>query len=238
MAWVKLFVVLRDRGLLNQHLSRKLVHTTTAPVFLLHWPLFSDNPGISCLVALVPFINLLRIVAVGSGAVRDDEFVRSLSRSGKRTELLRGPTSYCVAVVTATAVFWRDNPAGLLAISMLCGGDGLADIVGRTYGSAKLPHNRAKSWAGSFAMMLGGGSMAYAFVALFHFLGVLAGYSAASLAPVIAVVAVAATVVESLPIHHWADDNLSVPLVSAALGMALLPLAAGGPSCKAPAGVL
>ena len=42
-----------------------------------------------------------------------------------------------------------------MVISLMCGGDGLADIIGRKFGSAKLPFNRSKSWAGSFAMFAG-----------------------------------------------------------------------------------
>lgn len=37
----------------------------------------------------------------------------------------------------------------------MCGGDGLADIVGRCYGYTKLPFNHRKSWAGSIAMCTG-----------------------------------------------------------------------------------
>lgn len=38
----------------------------------------------------------------------------------------------------------------------MCGGDGLADIIGRRFGgNAKLPHNSNKSWAGSAAMFAG-----------------------------------------------------------------------------------
>ena len=34
-------------------------------------------------------------------------------------------------MVVTTAVFWRTSPSGLAALSLMCGGDGLADIVGR-----------------------------------------------------------------------------------------------------------
>lgn len=41
-------------------------------------------------------------------------------------------------------------------VALMCGGDGLADIIGRRFGSgAKLPHNSNKSWAGSAAMFTG-----------------------------------------------------------------------------------
>ncbi|GIL55637.1 hypothetical protein Vafri_11191 [Volvox africanus] len=107
-------------------------------------------------------LNGIRLLAVGSGLVRDQGLVKSVSRSGDRGELLKGPLVYVVTLVAATALSWRDNPAGLIAVSMMCGGDGLADIVGRRWGAgAKLPWNNAKSWAGSFAMLVGGYGMSY-----------------------------------------------------------------------------
>jgi phytol kinase len=52
-------------------------------------------------------------------------------------------------------------PPGLVAISLMCGGDGLADIIGRRFGSTnKLPFNKSKSLAGSLAMLVGGTLMA------------------------------------------------------------------------------
>ena len=37
----------------------------------------------------------------------------------------------------------------------MCGGDGLADLVGRRWGASnRLPWNQNKSWAGSLAMLL------------------------------------------------------------------------------------
>ena len=76
-------------------------------------------------------------------------------------------------MVIATCVFWRNSPVGVVAISLMCGGDGawrlarrapqapdaaagLADVVGRRLGKGnKLPFNSAKSFAGSAAMFLG-----------------------------------------------------------------------------------
>ena len=72
-----------------------------------------------------------------------------------RQELLQGPLLYIAIVVSITLIFWRDSPVSLLALCLMCGGDGLADIVGRTYGTVKLPFNHKKSWAGSFAMFAG-----------------------------------------------------------------------------------
>lgn len=47
-------------------------------------------------------------------------------RTGRREELLRGPLYYAIAHVAVTLALWRGSPAGVLALAMLCGGDGLA----------------------------------------------------------------------------------------------------------------
>lgn len=72
-----------------------------------------------------------------------------------RQELLRGPLLYIGIVTAVTLLFWRESPVGLMVLSLMCGGDGLADIVGRRYGFARLPFNHNKSWLGSLAMFTG-----------------------------------------------------------------------------------
>lgn len=75
-----------------------------------------------------------------------------------RKELLRGPTFYVLALIATTLAAWRTSPVSALVVALMCGGDGLADIVGRRWGGGargRLPWNPAKSWAGSAAMFLG-----------------------------------------------------------------------------------
>jgi dolichol kinase len=56
-----------------------------------------------------------------------------MSRSGDRTELLKGPFCYGTVISSATVLFWRRLSAAI-SISALCAGDGFADIVGRRFG--------------------------------------------------------------------------------------------------------
>ncbi|KAG2432627.1 hypothetical protein HXX76_008967 [Chlamydomonas incerta] len=224
VVWVKLFDYLAANGTLEQKLSRKLVHTTTGPIFVVTWALFSANPMARVLAAVVPMLNFMRLFAVGTGLLSDPGLVNSVSRSGDRTELLKGPLFYVVTLVAATVLCWRDNPAGLIAVSMMCGGDGLADIVGRRLGRGNpLPYNTQKSVAGSVAMLVGGYGMAYGLISLFCGLGFFTCYPPATLFGCLGAIAAAATVVESLPINKWVDDNVSVPVVAAALSLVLLP---------------
>ena len=61
-----------------------------------------------------------------------------------------------LVLLAVTIIFWRDSPAAMVPVALMCGGDGVADIVGRRFGQGNpLPHNGNKSWAGSLAMFLG-----------------------------------------------------------------------------------
>ncbi len=110
-----------------------------------------NNPNDSC-----KSLSPLRLTLVGTGVLNDPGFVKSISRSGDKSEVLKGPLYYCIVLIAISLICWRDSPAGLVTISVMCGGDGLADIVGRRFGEAKLPYNPQKSWAGSIAMFSAG----------------------------------------------------------------------------------
>ncbi|KAI8463784.1 MAG: hypothetical protein J3K34DRAFT_494145 [Monoraphidium minutum] len=184
-------------------------------------------PQARLLAAAVPLLNAARLLLAGSGALPDPGLVASTSRSGEAGELLRGPLAYVAVLATITAAFWRDSPAGVIGVAMMCGGDGLADIVGRRWGAGnRLPWNEAKSWAGSAGMLLGGGTMAAGLVYLFCGLGYFECSDPAALLPAVAAACLAATLVESLPLNGVLDDNLSVPAVAVAVSLLMLPHAA------------
>ena len=67
-----------------------------------------------------------------------------MSRTGDRREILKGPLFYGIIFVIITVVYWKDSPTGIVALMLMCGGDGLADIVGRAYGKLKIPWNKNK----------------------------------------------------------------------------------------------
>lgn len=71
-----------------------------------------------------------------------------------REEVLRGPLIYTLILMVSILVYWRTSPIGMTAVALMSGGDGAADLIGRKYGSVKLPWNRQKSWAGSLAMLI------------------------------------------------------------------------------------
>jgi phytol kinase len=219
LVWLRLIDALAHRGVLEQRLSRKIIHIGTGPLFVLCWNLFSNEPWARWLAALVPLAITLQFIGVGLGVIKDEAAVKAMTRTGNPREILHGPLYYGVIFVICTVAFWRTSPVGILALMLLCGGDGFADIIGRRFGSAKLPFSREKSWAGSAAMFLGSFVFAFAFVWLFATLGYYT-LDVGRAFGVIALIALAATAVESLPYHDI--DNITVTVVALVLGLLFL----------------
>ena len=208
------------RGWIESRLSRKLIHILTGPLFVLCWLLF-PSPDLwyyRWLAALVPLLFTAQFALIGLGIVKDEASVKAMSRSGDRREILHGPLYYGIIFVVMTLVFWKDSPIGMIAVMLMCGGDGLADIMGRGLRSAKLPWNKDKSLAGSLGMLLGGWVLTAFILFIFVLKGVFAGPFTGYLLP-ITYLAVLATLVESLPIKDM--DNITVTLAAVALGYLL-----------------
>ncbi|KMS96693.1 hypothetical protein BVRB_8g200790 [Beta vulgaris subsp. vulgaris] len=210
---VSAFDYLTDRNIISKKLSRKLVHIFSGLLFVASWPLFSTSSEARYFASLAPLANCLRLVVYGLSLATDEGLIKSVTREGKPEELLTGPLYYVLTLAVCAIVFWRESPVGLLSLAMMCGGDGVADIMGRKFGHVKLPYNQKKSWAGSISM--------FAFGFLIS-IGMLYYYSALGYFQLdwnittirVAVVCFIATIVESLPTTEIIDDNISVPLVT------------------------
>ncbi|XP_062091915.1 probable phytol kinase 1, chloroplastic isoform X2 [Humulus lupulus] len=163
--------------------------------------------------SLVPMVNCLRLLVHGFSLVNDDGLIKSVTRHGNPEELLRGPLYYVIVLILCALVFWRESPVGVISLSMMCGGDGVADIMGRKFGSVKIPYNPGKSWAGSISMFVFGFLVSVGMLYYFSALGYIQ-LDWSSTIQRVALVAMVATVVESLPISEAVDDNLSVPLAT------------------------
>ena len=203
------------RGWIESRLSRKLIHILTGPLFVLCWLLFPDVWYARWLAALVPLLFTVQFAMIGLGVVKDEASVKAMSRSGDRREILRGPLFYGIIFVVMTLVYWKTSPIGIMALMLMCGGDGLADIMGRSIRSPKLPWNKYKSMAGSLGMFIGGWVLTALILAIFVASSVFAGPFTNYLLP-ITIIAVAATFVESLPLKDV--DNITVTLAAVALG--------------------
>ena len=220
LAEIRVLDFAAHRGWIESRLSRKLIHILTGPLFVLCWLLF-PSPDLwyyRWLAALVPLLFTVQFALIGLGIVKDEASVKAMSRNGDRREILHGPRYYGIIFVVMTLVFWKDSPIGMIAVMLMCGGDGLADIMGRGIRSPKLPWNNDKSVAGSLGMLLGGWVLTAFILFIFVLKGVFTGPFTGYLLP-ITYLAVLAMLVESLPIKDV--DNITVTLAAVALGYLL-----------------
>ena len=221
LAEIRILDLAAQRGWIESRLSRKLIHILTGPLFVLCWLLFPapDLWYYRWLAALVPLLFTIQFALIGLGLVNDEASVKAMSRNGDRREILRGPLFYGIIFVVMTLVFWKDSPIGMIALMLMCGGDGLADVMGRGFKSSKLPWNGDKSWAGSLGMLLGGWVLTLLILGI-YVLAKSHGFASFGdyLLPV-TLIAVLAALVESLPLRDV--DNITVTLAAVALGYLL-----------------
>ena len=213
--FLRLMDFLAHRGWIESQLSRKLIHIGTGPIFVLCWLMYPDMQISRWLAALVPLVITAQFVLVGTGIIKDEAAVKAMSRTGDRREILRGPLFYGIVFVAVTLIYWKDSLVGIPALMMMCGGDGIADIVGRRVRSPKLPWSPEKTLAGSLSVFLGGWLLTMIIFAIYVWVREFNGPVTGFLLPV-AGIALGAMVVESLPFKDV--DNITLTVVSALIG--------------------
>lgn len=215
LIWLRINDYLAHRGLVESHLSRKIIHIGTGPLFVLCWLLFDDKEINKYLAALVPLAFTIQFFLIGIGVMKDEASVKAMSRTGDRREVLRGPLFYGIIFVLLTIIYWKSSPVGIIGLMLMCGGDGLADIFGRAWGTIKLPWNKGKSWVGSLGMFVGGWVLSVLIVWAFCAAGIFSKPIQSFLLP-ITIIAVVGTLVESLPLKDV--DNITVTLSAVIIG--------------------
>jgi phytol kinase len=215
LAWLRINDYFAHKGWVSGQLSRKIIHMGTGPIFVLCWFLFPDTPAARYLAALVPFTITVQFFLVGIGVVKDQPAVDAMSRHGDRREILKGPLLYGIVFVILTIVYWHDSPIGIIALMMLSGGDGLADILGRRVDSLKLAWSPRKSLAGTISMFAGGLLFSLVIIWVFVSAGAIP-YTFSQLVWKIVLINFIGTTVESLPLNDL--DNLTVPIAAVISG--------------------
>lgn len=210
--------------LLQPRDSRKIIHTLSAPLFILFWPVFSDAAGARFFCAVVPLINGIRLYTAASGK-GETSLAAAVSRSGNVQEATGGPFIYVCILAACILLFWRDSAAGIVALSNLAAGDGLADLVGRRLGannkwpgifSDKSVAGTLAFWVGATACSVGLLLWTQSFTAAGSFVLQMKGLE---LATTVAAISGVAALLELVP---WADDNYTVPAAAAVLTMLFL----------------
>ncbi len=215
IVFLRLMDFLAHRGIVENRLSRKLIHIGTGPIFVMCWLMFPDESISRWLAALVPFVIMSQFALVGFGIIKDAAAVEAMSRTGDRREILRGPLFYGIVFVAMTLIYWKDSPIGIIALMIMCGGDGIADIVGRRVKSPKLAWSGEKSIAGSLSVFVGGLLLTLVIFAIYIGFGAFNDSLTRFILPV-TWVALGAMLVESLPFKDI--DNITITFACALIG--------------------
>lgn len=218
IVWLRLIDFIAAKGLVSKKLSRKIIHIGTGPIFVVCWLFFPENPFSRYLAAVIPLLISIQFFLIGIGVIKDQSSVDAMSRTGDPKEILKGPFFYGVVFITLTIIFWRESPIGIIALMILCGGDGFADIIGRRIPSFALKWSPSKSFAGTVSMFLGGLLFSILLIFLFIEYGYLKIDFVSSI-PKIILLNLLATFIELLPLQDW--DNITVPLAVVLAGVIL-----------------
>ena len=206
LALVQINAFMQKKGKVSQIITRKFVHIFAGPIFVVTWMLFSGELISHYIAVIVPLLFVLQFVAIGTGMMKNESFVDSMSRSGDPRELLEGTLYYAIVMVLMT-FFWfyvpstgidNANPTALLIIGCVSGGDGLADIIGRKFGGEKKFGIKGgeKTIIGSIGMLVGSILVSSILVLIFSL--EVSRFNLITLILPIIVVSIVATVVEAL----------------------------------------
>ena len=90
IVWLRLMDFAAQRGWIESRLSRKIIHITTGPVFVLCWFLFRDTPDARWWAAAIPFLITLQFALIGTGILKDEASVQAMNT---RDAVMLGKTS-------------------------------------------------------------------------------------------------------------------------------------------------
>lgn len=135
---------------LARDLSRKITHIG-AGMIIAFLPLFDDSHWSKYLNVSIFVIWIALLVQKGFFADVNDEAVKTMTRTGDRRELLKGPL-YFVIVATICGTLFYKTFEGVVAMAVLGWGDGMAPIIGSRFGRLKYKILSPKSVEGSLTM--------------------------------------------------------------------------------------
>lgn len=137
---------------LSQNISRKITHIGAGSLigFL---PLYNDLHWSKYLNVTIFVVWIILLIQKGLFASDDDEAVKTMTRNGDKSELLKGPLYFVIVATICGTLFYKTFP-GIMAIATLGWGDGIAPIVGSRYGKLKYEVLSSKSVEGSLSMLI------------------------------------------------------------------------------------
>jgi phytol kinase len=137
-----------------QDISRKIVHIA-AGSWIFFWVFFNNSHWSKYLNIAPAFIWTVLLIQKGFFAKPEDEAVKTMTRTGDRRELLKGPL-YFTIVMNLMGTFFYNSSLSVTAMAYLGWGDGIAPVIGKRFGKHKYKILSEKSIEGSLAFLIFG----------------------------------------------------------------------------------
>jgi phytol kinase len=137
-----------------QDVSRKIVHIA-AGSWIFFWAFFNNSHWSKYFNIAPAFIWAILLLQKGFFAKPDDEAVKTMTRTGDKRELLRGPFYFTLVMILMGTIFYNVS-LSVTAMSYLGWGDGIAPIIGKKYGKHKYNFLSEKSIEGSISFLIAG----------------------------------------------------------------------------------
>lgn len=180
-------------------LSRKVIHIA-AGSWILFWYFFEDSSLTKYLNILPAVIWSVLLIVKGLSSGKDDEAVKTMTRTGDPKELLKGPFYFTLIMIISGTIFYKTDVA-MASIGILAFGDGLAPIAGSRFGKLKYNLVTEKTIEGSLTFFIAG------FIGAVLFTYLLSGTFDTEL---ILICTIACTIVEALSPKDI--DNILIPI--------------------------
>jgi len=181
-----------------QDISRKVVHIS-AGSWLVFWLLYDSSHWTKYLNITASFIWTILLLLKGFTAKPDDQAVKTMTRTGDRRELLRGPLYFTIVMNILGTVFYS-TPFALTAMGFLTWGDGLAPVIGTKFGKHEYKVYSKKTIEGSLAFLIFG----FLGALLFNYI-----FNSSIDFTFLLICALITTIVEGISPKDW--DNLLIP---------------------------
>jgi len=214
--WLFIWQQFSRSKILASSITRKIVHVTCAPLFMVLWPLYSSetqDPYVRVIAALVPIIVSIRLIMTAYEMIPQDNLARAMSRTGNPKEGLRGPLYYVLILASSILVFWTSSPAAFITLCQMCFGDGMAEVFGRKWGkyTSSWEFNKSKSYAGTIGFVICGFLSSIVYLTYFNSVHITDVNMQSAWGSLLAI-SILCSLVETIP---FGDDNITVPIAAA-----------------------
>jgi len=214
---IKIMEKLVDSGTLSSDLSRKVIHIA-AGSYIWVWLFMDPTDKITYVFnIIVPLLFFLTFLYKGTKGSPDDKDVKTMTRTGDPSELLKGPLFFTIVMMVAGTIFYNTY-VGVFMMAIVGWGDGIAPYIGKKYGGPTYKTlGREKTITGSVSVFI---FSVLGCLIFYILLGIIGGtgdpllvdpnVDMITILAVIVVLSLVATVIEALSPSDL--DNILIPL--------------------------